>query len=102
MMNNYKYSNYALFTLSEQDANELAARLRVHMSIITFNAVQLRGKCYDLCAMHESFRQNVLHKKDVALKEPPFYSKQMAIVLEFFLQIDGKFLSLSINTKNNF
>ena len=38
MMNQYKYCN-AAFSLSQQDADELASRLQVGKSIITFNAV---------------------------------------------------------------
>ena len=91
MMNNYNYSNNTIFTLSEQDAEELSKRLQVGMSIITFNAVQLRGHCYHFLALHESFRRDILLKKDVALKEPAPNSKQMALMLEFYLQMDRKF-----------
>jgi len=90
MMNNYNYSDADGFSLSQQDAEELAGRLQVGKSIITFNADRLRGHCYSLCALHESFRRNVLQKPDVALKEPILNSKQMAVALEFYLQIDGK------------
>jgi hypothetical protein len=78
--------------LSEQDTEELAGRLRVGKSIITFNADRLRSNCYTLLALHESFRRHVLCQRDVALGEPALNSKQMAIVLEFYLQIDGQFL----------
>ncbi|CAF1457680.1 unnamed protein product, partial [Rotaria sordida] len=52
LMNKYNYSDG--FSLSEQDADELASRLQ----------------------------------SDVALKEPTLNSKQMAMALEFYLQID--------------
>jgi len=91
IVNNYQYS-YHGFTLSTQDIEELAARLRVGESIITFNADQLRQISYFLCQLHESFRRHILHKKDVALKEPTLNSKQMALALEFYLQIDSKYL----------
>jgi hypothetical protein len=78
------------FSLSQEDAEELAARLHVDMSIITFNADRLRGICYYLLALHESFRRNVLHQKDVACREPIPNLTQMAIALEFYLQIDGE------------
>ena len=91
IVNNYQYS-YHGFTLSTQDIEELAARLRVGESIITFNADRLRGISYFLCQLHESFRRHILHKKDVALKEPRLNSKQMALALEFYLQIDSKYL----------
>ncbi|CAF4171123.1 unnamed protein product, partial [Rotaria sordida] len=86
MMNKYDYSDS--FSLSEQDAEELATRLQIGKSIITFNADRLRGICCTLLALHELFRQTVLLKRDVALKEPIFNSKQITIALEFYLQID--------------
>jgi hypothetical protein len=95
MMNNYDYSSIDGFSLSEQDAEELAARLHVGKAIITFNAEQLRGNCYSFCVLHEFFRRNILLKKDVAVKDFPLNSKQMALALEFFLQIDGESSSSS-------
>ena len=89
LMNNYNYSTNDGFTLLEQDAKELAARLSVGLSIITFNAERLRSHCYYLPALHESFRRHILRKRDVALREPVLNSKQMAVALEFYLQIDG-------------
>ncbi|CAF1508620.1 unnamed protein product, partial [Rotaria sordida] len=79
LMNKYNYSDE--FSLSEQDANELASRLQVGKSIITFNAQRLRSICHTLLAFHESFRRHVLCKSDVALKEPTPNSKQMAMAL---------------------
>ncbi|CAF1570662.1 unnamed protein product, partial [Rotaria sordida] len=87
LMNKYNYSDG--FSLSEQDADELASRLQVGKSIITFNAQRLRSICHALLAFHELFRRYVLCKSDVALKEPTLNSKQMAMALEFYLQIDG-------------
>ena len=95
MMNNYNYSNDS-FQLSYEDAEALATRLHVGKSIITFNADRLRGICYSLLAHHESFRRNVLQQSDVALKEPTFNSQQMSILLEFYLQIDGKLIYMPI------
>ncbi len=92
LMNNYKYSNNEGFQLSEQDVEDLAGRLRVGKSIITFNADRLRGICYYLMALHESFRRKIhRYKRDVASNELILNSKQMALVLEFYLQIDGQF-----------
>ena len=88
MVDNYNYSNDG-FTWLELGAKELATRLCADLSITTFNAERLRGICYLLLAMHESFRRNILHKRDTALEEPVLKSKQMAVVLEFYLQIHG-------------
>ena len=93
MMNKYKYCN--AFSLSQQDADELASRLQIGKSIITFNADRLRGICHYFLGLHEFFQQNVLLDDNVALNEPTLNSKQMAIALEFYLQIDGLF-SVSI------
>jgi hypothetical protein len=96
-MNNYNYSDNDGFSLSEQDAEELATRLQVGKSIITFNATKLRGNCSTLLTFHESFRRNILLINDFALSKPTLNSKQMAMALEFYLQIDGK-SSLCINS----
>ena len=93
MMNKYKYCN--AFSLSQQDADELALRLQAGKSIITFNADRLRGICHYFLGLHEFFRRNVLLDDDVGLNKPTLNSTQMAIVLEFYLQIDGLF-SVSI------
>lgn len=91
LMNNY--DNYTEFSLSEEDVEKLVHRLQVGKSIITFNADRLRRICYHLLQLHEDFRRNILVKPDVALKEPTLKSKQMAIALEFYLQIDGLFFT---------
>ncbi|CAF3586707.1 unnamed protein product [Adineta steineri] len=88
MMNNYIYSDQDGFSLSEQDANELAIHLQVGKSIITFNANRLRSICYTFLALHERFRRNVLEMNDITLNEPVLSSKHMALALEFYLQID--------------
>ena len=90
MVNKYQYSRTGL-RLSIQDTEELAARLQVGMSIIISNAERLRGISHYLCALHGAFRRNVLLKPDIGLKEPIFSSKQMALALEFYLQIDSKY-----------
>ena len=88
LLNQYNYST--VFGLSEQDTEELTNRLQVGKSIITFNAGRLSSISYNLLALHEFVRQNILLQENVALKEPNLNSKQMAIALEFYLQIDGE------------
>ena len=75
--------------LLEQDGKELATRLCVDLSIMTCNVERVRGICYSPLALHESFRRNILRKRDTALEEPVLDSNQMAVALEFYLQIDG-------------
>ncbi|CAF1568981.1 unnamed protein product [Adineta steineri] len=88
LMNNYNYSDHDKFSLSERDAEELSKRLQIGKSIITFNANQIRGICYYFLTLYESFRKNIVLQNDIALEEPILTSKQMAILLEFYLQID--------------
>ena len=89
MMNKYNYCN--AFSLSQQDADELASCLQVGKPIITFNADRLRGICHYFLKLHESLLQNVLLDDNGALNEPTLNSKQIAIALEFYLQIHGLF-----------
>lgn len=96
-MNNYDYSS-SDFRLSRSDAEALSTRLQVGMSIITFNADRLRGICAHLLALHESFRRHTLRRRDVALKQPTLNSQQMAMALEFYLQIDGQCLLLQCHS----
>ncbi|CAF5188020.1 unnamed protein product, partial [Rotaria magnacalcarata] len=76
------------FCLSSEDAKELSTRLQVNESIIMCNANRLRVICDRLLELHEYFRRRVTAMQDVALNEPTLNSKQMSLILEFFLQID--------------
>ncbi|CAF4742524.1 unnamed protein product, partial [Rotaria socialis] len=76
------------FGLSSIDINELSTRLQVKESIIRGNADRLDSICHRLLELHEHFRRETLVRPAVALDEPTLNSKQMSIVLEFFLQID--------------
>ncbi|CAF5222478.1 unnamed protein product, partial [Rotaria magnacalcarata] len=73
------------FCLSAIDIKELSARLQVNESIIICNANRLRVTCERLLELHQYFRRKVLERPDVALKEPTLNSKQMSLILEFFL-----------------
>ena len=95
LMKNYQYSDgHEGYHLSEQDASDLANRFQVGESIITFNADRIRQLSASLFALHEEFRVTVLKRPNVALAEPILNSKQMSILLEFYLQIDGKLLEI--------
>ncbi|CAF4798184.1 unnamed protein product, partial [Rotaria socialis] len=76
------------FGLSSIDINELSTRLQVKESIIKGNADRLDSICHRLLELHEYFRRETLVRPAVALDEPTLNSKQMSLVLEFFLQID--------------
>ncbi|CAF3896220.1 unnamed protein product, partial [Rotaria sp. Silwood1] len=76
------------FCLSSKDAKELSTRLQVTELVIKSNADRLSSICYLLLGVHQLFRRKVLERPDVAVKNPTLNSKQMSILLEFFLQID--------------
>ncbi|CAF1442938.1 unnamed protein product, partial [Rotaria sordida] len=76
LMETYEYGDK--FSLSKEDVEELATRLKVGKSIITFNADRFRSICCILLAWHELFRRNILCMPDRALQEPTLNSKQMA------------------------
>ncbi|CAF1029938.1 unnamed protein product [Adineta ricciae] len=89
LMKSYRYSGgHEGFHLSEQHITDLAERFQIGESIITFNAERIRSLSASLFALHEEFRVTVLKRPNVALAEPTLNSKQMAILLEFYLQID--------------
>ena len=93
MVKEYKYWDDC--SLCEHDAEEMARQLQVGISIILFNADRFRGICCVLLAIRAVFRRDFLRKKDVCLEAPTFTSKQMVMVLEFFLQMDGESSSRS-------
>ncbi|CAF4453624.1 unnamed protein product, partial [Rotaria magnacalcarata] len=76
------------FCLSAIDIKELSTRLQVNESITICNADRLRVICERLLELHQYFRRKILARRDVALKEPTLNSKQMSLILEFFLPID--------------
>nr|ACD54667.1 unknown [Adineta vaga] len=89
MMKNYKYSDgYEGFHLSEEHAKDLANRFQIGESIIIFNADRIRGICSVLFAFHEEFRLIILEKPNNTLNQTILNSKEMTILLEFYLQID--------------
>jgi len=97
LMNNYNFYDTRGLALSQQDIEELATRLRVGPSIITFNAERLRGHFHSFGVLHESFQEKILEKTRITVKNGlPFTSKQMALALEFYLQMDGKSFCIPI------
>ena len=94
LMESYNYSGH--FSLTEENISELSQRLRVPKSMLVFNAQRLRSICHTLLAIYEAFRHLVFHDENHAFQNLNFNSQQMAIALEFFLQIDGKSIIVSI------
>lgn len=94
LMKNYTY--VGLFSLTKEDISELSQRLRVPESLLVFNAQRLRSICYTLLAIYEAFRYLVFHDDNHAFQNQNFNTQQMSFALEFFLQIDGKSIIVSI------
>ena len=80
------------FSISQQDALDLADRLHVDLSIILFNAQRLRSYCLYFLQLHERFRRKVLRslRPSILPDAKQFTSIQMSYLLEFYLQMDGK------------
>lgn len=94
LMHNYRYSFLEGFMVSPSDLEDLATRLRVELSILTYNVDRLRSHCHIFGLLHESYRKTILEdSRHVVLRTGPLNSQQMALALEFYLQIDGKSIS---------
>jgi hypothetical protein len=88
MVKDYKYWDDC--ALCEEDAEEMARRLQVGISIILSNADRFRGIGCVLLAIRAVFRRDFLRQADVHLEAATFNSKQMVMALEFFLHMDGE------------
>jgi hypothetical protein len=100
LMKQYEYSDD--FALLQDDAEALATRLRVGLSIVTFNATQLRGDCCVFLSAYCVFRRNVLKKRPLLARESTLTSKPMALALEFYLQMDGSLSSARTRMSDRF
>jgi hypothetical protein len=98
----FNYDDSREFSILPSDVQTLVHRWRVNTSIVTFNAHRLRSVCFEFLELHEKFRREVVDRRDDCLHEPTLTSEEMAIALEFFLQIDctlsHSVLSLSFET----
>lgn len=84
-----RYDHERVYAISLEDCQALAERLRVGMSIITFNADRLRDICRYFLELHEQYRRHTSFRSKVSAEEPSLSSSLMAVALEFFLQMDG-------------
>jgi hypothetical protein len=85
----FNYDFTGQYAISLADCQALSDRLHVGMSIITFNAERIRSYCYYFHQLYEQFRNHLFSTPDVVLEQPSLNSSQMALALEFFLQVDG-------------
>lgn len=95
-MDDCKYSSS--FTLYPHDAEELAKRLQVPLSIITFNTDRLRQISCTLLAHYQRF-QEYLSKAGqlITVMNTILSSIEVSFLLEFFLQIDGVFSEIQLH-----
>ena len=84
----FDYDDSREFSILPSDVQTLVHRLRVNTSIVTFNAHRLRSVCFEFLELHEKLRREVVDRRDDYLQESTLTSEEMAIALEFFLQID--------------
>ena len=86
----WEYDDSRELSITPSDVQTLADRLRVNRSIVTFNAHRLRSVCFELLELHETFRRTMTNHSENNVFQPSstLMSDQMAMTLEFFLQMD--------------
>ena len=85
-----EYSYRGELSLSTSDTEALATKLHVHPSIVTYNAHRFRAQFFTVMDLRAWFRRQV-----VVDDEPRINSEQVAIILEFYLHMDGRRISLT-------
>jgi hypothetical protein len=84
------YDTSAPFSLSLLDAEDLADRVLVNSFILLFNAQRLRIFCFYFLKLYERFQRKILRPSVPWERECTLDSSQMVLLLEFYLQMDGK------------
>jgi hypothetical protein len=89
----WEYDDSRELSITPSDVQTLAGRLRVNRSIVTFNAHRLRSVCFELLELHATFRRTMMmnHAEHNVFQPSTLTSDQMAMMLEFFLQMDCTF-----------
>ena len=82
------------FSICLRDAEDLADRLRVESFILLFNAERLRIFCVHFLKLYERFERKILRSPVPKAREQTLDSRQMVLLLEFHLQMDGKARSI--------
>ena len=97
-----EYSYRGEFSISESDTEALAARLHVDKSIIVYNARRFRAYVFFLTDLRGWWRRQVFDNERQTLAESPINSQQVTIILEFFLQMDGRCASPIFDVRPSF
>ena len=97
-----EYSYRGEFSISESDTEALAARLHVDKSIIVYNAKRFRAYVFFLTDLRGWWRRQVLDDERQPLAESPINSQQVALILELFLQMDGRCTSPIFDVRPSF
>lgn len=79
------------FHLTSDDLQELATRLHVNESILQLNIKRLRSICYYFLELYELYERKIQSTDRFKSNQYSLNSKQMSLVLEYFLQIDGMY-----------
>jgi hypothetical protein len=80
------------------DTEALASKLHVHKSIVTYNAHRFRAQFFSVMDLRAWFRRQVVvvdDERQAPVDEPRINSQQVALILEFYLHMDGRRISLS-------
>ena len=87
-----EYSYRGEFSLSTNDTEALATKLHVHQSIVTYNAHRFRAQFFSVMDLRAWFRRQVIvdDERQAPVDEPRINSQQVAIILEFYLHMDGR------------
>lgn len=91
-----EYSYRGEFSLSTSDTDALATKLHVHQSIVTYNAHRFRAQFFSMMDLRAWFRRQVVDndERQAPVDMPRIHSQQVAIILEFYLNMDGRRISL--------
>lgn len=80
----------------EEDIKQLVDRLQVDRPIIIFNLLRLYRHYETIHRLYAYYRWSVLEdRRDLPATQTTLSSEQMVVLLEFFLQIDGRCLTFS-------
>ena len=84
------------FSIGRRDIDILANRLLMEPAILLFNADRLRNYCAYFLKLYDRFQRRILCGSVPSGRESALDSSQMVLLLEFYLQMDGKVGSISL------
>ena len=85
------YDHQGVFSMTHADIQAFSQRFHVPETIVLYNADRLDGKCRMFLSSYADFRRKYFGEKDQVYRDFCFNSKNMAMLLEFYLQMDGTY-----------